>query len=193
VYQDRYNYRSGESLSEHYITYANMVSMLSLAMSDQDLLGAMISHYEPRIQDCLISANLKSTRETLAFLTKLQSVENSREQYRSSRRDSERQEQNRRTPRDQPIDSTANRRPNGRVQVGHVRRDGRDRNSRGDSARNPRTSQGRRTFYGGQGRQNDENDSELNAAAQDLYQAITSVVTIADPLTGGVTELEVAI
>ena len=54
VYQDRYNYRSGESLSEHYIRYANMAIMLSPAMSDQDLLGAMITHYEPRIQNCLI-------------------------------------------------------------------------------------------------------------------------------------------
>jgi len=47
VYQDRYNHKSGESLSEHYIRYANMASMLSPAMSDQDLLGAMITHYEP--------------------------------------------------------------------------------------------------------------------------------------------------
>jgi len=69
VYQDRYNYRSGESLSEHYIRYANMVSMLSPAMSDQDLLGAMITHYDPRIQK--MSANLKSTQEALAFPTKV--------------------------------------------------------------------------------------------------------------------------
>jgi hypothetical protein len=48
MYQDNYDYRSGESLSEHYIRYANMDSMLSLTMSDQDLLGAMVTHYEPR-------------------------------------------------------------------------------------------------------------------------------------------------
>jgi hypothetical protein len=41
--------------------------MLPPAMSDQDLLGAMITHYEPRIQNCLTSANLKSTQEALAF------------------------------------------------------------------------------------------------------------------------------
>jgi hypothetical protein len=111
--------------------------MLSPAMSDQDLLGPMITHYEPKIQNCLISANLKSTQETLAFLTKLHSLENSREQYRSARRDFERQGQNRRIPRDQPIDNTENRRSSGSVQVLHVRRDGRDRNPRGDSMRNP--------------------------------------------------------
>jgi hypothetical protein len=82
VYQDRYNYRSGESFSKHYIRYANMASMLSPAMSDQDLLIAVITHYEPRVQSCLVSANLKATQEALAFLTKLQCVEKSRENYR---------------------------------------------------------------------------------------------------------------
>jgi hypothetical protein len=67
--------------------------MLSPAMSDQDLLVAMITHYEPSIQNCLISANLKLT-QALAFLTKLQSLENSREQYRPARRDFERQDKN---------------------------------------------------------------------------------------------------
>jgi hypothetical protein len=43
VYQDGYTYRSGESLSEHYIRYANLASMLSPAMSDQDLLGTTIT------------------------------------------------------------------------------------------------------------------------------------------------------
>jgi hypothetical protein len=147
VYQDRCNYVSGESLSEHYIRYANLASMLSPAMSDQDLPSAVITRYEPRIQNCLISANLKSTQEALAFLTKLQSLENSREQYRPARRDFEHQDQNRGTPRDQPIDSTGNRRPNGSVQVHHVRRDGRDRNPRGDSMSNLRTTQGRRGFF----------------------------------------------
>ena len=76
MYQDCYDYRSGESFSEHYIQYANMASMLLPAMSDQDLLGVMVTHYEPRIQACLISANLKSTQEALSVLTKLQSIEN---------------------------------------------------------------------------------------------------------------------
>ena len=47
------------SLFEHYIRYANLASMLSPAMSDKDLLGAMKTRYEPRIQNCLISVNLK--------------------------------------------------------------------------------------------------------------------------------------
>jgi hypothetical protein len=39
VYQDRHNYRAGESLSEHYIRYANTASMLSPAMSDRTYLA----------------------------------------------------------------------------------------------------------------------------------------------------------
>jgi hypothetical protein len=164
VYQDRYNCRSGESLSEYYIRYANMASMLLPTMSDQDLLGAMITHYEPSIQTCLVNANLKLTQEALAFLTKLQSLENSREQYRSAWRYFELQDQNHRTTQDQPIDSTGNRRPNGSDQV----HSGRDRNPRGDSIRNPQKREGRRSFYGGQGRRNDGVDSQLNAAVQEL-------------------------
>ena len=145
--QDRYNYRSGESLSDHYIWYVNMASMLSTAMSDQDVLGAMVTRYEPRIQNCLINANLKSTQEALAFLSKLKSIENSREQYRSARRDFERRDQNGRTPREQPVDGAGNHRTNGRVEVRHVRRDSRDRNPRDNSMRNPPTSQRRRNFF----------------------------------------------
>jgi hypothetical protein len=145
-----------------------MASMLSPAMSDQDLLGAMVIHYEPRIQNCLISASLKSTQETLAFFTKLQSLENWGAQYRSARRDFESQDHNRRTSRDQPIDSTENRRPNVSVHVRRARRDRRDTNPRGDAMRNPRTNQGRRSVFGGQRRPNDGTDSELCAAAQDF-------------------------
>jgi hypothetical protein len=39
--------------------------MLFPAMSEQELLGAMITHYEPRIQNSLISTNLKSIKKHL--------------------------------------------------------------------------------------------------------------------------------
>jgi len=115
-------------------------------MSDQNLLNAMITHYEPRIQNCLLSANLKSTGKALSFFTKLQSLENSRELYRSARPDFDRQDHNRRKPPDQPNNSTGNRRPNGSVQLRHVRHDVRDRTRTGDSIRNPRTSEGQMSF-----------------------------------------------
>jgi hypothetical protein len=145
-----------------------MASGLSPAMSDQDLLGAMVTHYEPRIQACLISANVKSTQEALALLTKLHSLENSREQYRTKRRDFEHQDQIRGAPRGQPIDKTGNRRPNSNVRVRHVRRDNRDRNHQGNPPRDPRTNLSRMSFFfRGQGRLDDGTDPQLKALAQE--------------------------
>ena len=141
-----------------------MASMLSPAMSDQDLLSAMVTHYEPRIQACLISANLKSTQEAIAVLTKLHSLENSREPYRMTRRDFEHQDQTRRTPRGHLFDSPGNRRPNDSVQVRHVRRENRERNHRGNPPRDPRVNESRRSFFRSQGRPNDGADPHLNAS-----------------------------
>ena len=140
-----------------------MASMLSPTMSDQDLFSAMVTHYEPRIHACMISANAEST-----FLTKLQSLENLKDQYRTPRRDFEHQDQTRRMPRGPPNDSTGNRRPNGGVQVRHVRRDNRDRNPRGNPFWDSRSNQGLRNSFGGQGRHDDSTDPQLNASAQDF-------------------------
>jgi len=140
VYQDRYDYSLGESFSEHYTRYTKMASMLSPAISDQDLFGAIVTHYEPRIQACLISANVKSTQEALAVLTKLQSLENLKDHYRMPWRDFEHKDQTRRTPHGPPSDSTGNRRPNGSVQVCHVGHDNRDRNPWDSPLRDSRTN-----------------------------------------------------
>jgi hypothetical protein len=151
-----------------------MASMLSPAMSDQDLMGPVVTHYEPRIQACLISANVMSTQETLAVLAKMQSLENSREQYRATRRYFEHQEQT----RGQPIDKAGNCRPNGNVQVHHARRDNRDTNHRGNPSRDPRTNMSRMSFFRGQGRLDDGTDQQLNALAREAgYFMLRSEVT----------------
>ena len=172
VYQDRYDYRSGESFSEQ-IRYDNMASMISPAMSDQDLLGAMVTHFEPRIQTCLISANLKSTQDVLAVLTKLQSLEKWKEQNRTTRRDYEYHDQARKTSRVPPNDSAGNCRPNGSVQVRRVRRDNGDGNPRGNPWRDSRINQGRRNSFGGQGRPDNNTDPRLSAAAHDFTPGST--------------------
>ena len=145
-----------------------MASIFSPTISDQDLLSAMVTHNEPRIQACLTSANIKSTQEALAVLTKLQSLENLKDQYRTPRRDFEHQDQTRRTPRGPPNDSAGNRRPNGGVQVRHVRRDNRDRDPRDNPFWDSRSNQGRRNSFGGQGRHDDSTNPQLNASAQDF-------------------------
>ena len=150
-----------------------MASMLSPAMSDQDLLGAMVTHYEPRIETFLISANVKSTQEALAGLTKLQSLEKWKEQNRTTRRDFEYEDQTRKTLRGPPNGGSGNRRPNRSVQVRHIRRDNRDRNLRGNPLRDSRIRQGRRISFGGQGRPDNNTDSRLSAAAHDFMPGST--------------------
>ena len=126
----------------------------------------MVTHYEPRIQAYLISGDVKSTQEALAALTKLQSLDNLKDQYTTPRRVFEHQDQTRRTPRGPPSDSVGNGRPNGSVQVRYVKRDNRDRNPRGNPLGDSRTNQGRRKSFGGQGRPVDSTDPQLNASAQ---------------------------
>jgi hypothetical protein len=48
-----------------------MASMLNLAMSEEDLVGAMINHFPPEVQNGMICGNLKKTQEALAFLGKM--------------------------------------------------------------------------------------------------------------------------
>jgi len=68
----------------------------------------------------------------------------------------------------QPVDSAGNRRPNGGVQVGHVKSDNRDKNRQGNPPRDPRTNESRRRFFRGQGRPKYGADPELIASAQDF-------------------------
>jgi hypothetical protein len=58
---------------DHYIQYANLPSTLDLPMTDIDLLSALTSHIEPRIQGP-ICGNFRNTQDTLAFLAKYQGL-----------------------------------------------------------------------------------------------------------------------
>jgi deoxycytidylate deaminase len=116
----------------------------------------------------LISANIKSVQEVLVVLTKLHSLENSREQYRTTQQDFEHQDLTRRTSRGQTVDSPVNRRPTSSVQVHQVRRDSRDRNYRGNLSRDTRTNESQRSYFCSQGRPNDGADPLLNASTHDF-------------------------
>jgi hypothetical protein len=55
-----------------------MASTLNPPMSDPDLLSALTSRFEPRVQQGLICSNLQSTQDALAFLAKLQGLRDHR-------------------------------------------------------------------------------------------------------------------
>lgn len=48
IYQDRWDKRNNDTYTEHYIRYEGMASMLNPAMSEEDLVRAMINHFPPQ-------------------------------------------------------------------------------------------------------------------------------------------------
>jgi len=90
IYLDKHDPGSRESCLDHYIRYANMASTLNPPMSHLDLLSALTSHFEPRVQQGLICSNLQSTQDALAFLDKLQGLGDHRQTFRSPRREFDR-------------------------------------------------------------------------------------------------------
>jgi predicted HNH restriction endonuclease len=85
IYLNKYNSNSGESYMDHYIRSANLASTLDPPMTETDLLSALTSHFEPRVQQGLISGNFKNSRDALAFLSKFQGLGESRESFTSPR------------------------------------------------------------------------------------------------------------
>jgi hypothetical protein len=62
-YLDKHNQNSRESYVDHYIPYANLPSSLDPPMTDMDLLSALTSHYEQRVQQGLVCGNFISARK----------------------------------------------------------------------------------------------------------------------------------
>ena len=87
IYQDHWDRRREETYAEHYIRYASMASMLNPPLSEEDLVGAMISHYPPEVQNGMVCGNLKTTQAALEFLSKMQGLAATRSQNTRPRRE----------------------------------------------------------------------------------------------------------
>jgi hypothetical protein len=74
IYLDKHPPNSGEFYVDHYIRYTNLASSLDPSMKDMDLLSALTSHYEPRVQQGLPCGNFKCTQGVLGFLSKVQGL-----------------------------------------------------------------------------------------------------------------------
>jgi hypothetical protein len=90
-------------------------------MTEMDLLSAMISHFEPRVQQGLICVNFQNTQNALAFLAKYQGLGESRESFRSPRRDYDRRDVSRRK-QDNPNRDERQRDRRSNVNVRHIQR-----------------------------------------------------------------------
>jgi hypothetical protein len=74
IYQVKFD-RSGDTMAQYFLRYANLASNLQPPLTDLDLIEAVTSHFSTEIQRSLVSATLQSTEETVTFLEKLQSEE----------------------------------------------------------------------------------------------------------------------
>jgi hypothetical protein len=127
-----------------------------------------MTHYEPRIQTCLISANVKSTQEAIAVLTKLHSIENVNGTDRTPWREYKNKNHAWGTPRGYFEASAENRGPNDSREVRHIRRERRGGNQRGNPPRDSRLTENHRNFFSGQGRNDYSRNIQLNASARNF-------------------------
>jgi len=165
IYLDKHESGSGESCLNHYIRYANVASTLNPPMSDLDLLLALTSHFEPRVQQGLICSNLQSTQDALAFRAKLQGLGDQRQNFRSPRREFDRRDTNRGWPRDQ--NNARNRDRGNGVNVRYVRKG--ERQNLGFSHRTQQGEGGRSFHRLGQGSMREDRSSQLNPIAPNFH------------------------
>ena len=76
---------------DHYIRYANLASTLEPPMTEMDLLSALTSHFEPKVQQGMICGNFKNSQDALAFLSKFQGLGDNRDSFKSPKRDYDRE------------------------------------------------------------------------------------------------------
>jgi len=105
----------------HYIRYANLASTLEPSMAEMDLLSALTSYFEPKVQHVMIYGNFKNSPDALAFLSKFQGLGEIKECFRSPKRDYDRRDANRRTKDNTNRDERQRERGNN-VNMSYVRR-----------------------------------------------------------------------
>jgi hypothetical protein len=142
-----------------------MASTLKPPMSALDLLSALRSHFEPRIEQGLIYSNLQSSQDVLVFLAKLEGLGDHRQDFRSPRRELDRRDTNRGPPRDQ--DNARNRDRSNGVNVRCVRQG--ERHNRGYSDRTQRGEGGRSFHRRGQGSMREDRSGQLSPIAPNFH------------------------
>jgi hypothetical protein len=103
-------------VTSHYLKYANLAENFQPAMSEEDLVGALTSHYPIVVQRSLISGNIKTTQNAINLLGKLDALE-ARGDYRNPRQNSEKHDASRRPQYNPRVNRTdRNQRDGVRVQ-----------------------------------------------------------------------------
>jgi len=86
-------------MTEHYVRYASLAANLQPPLTEYDLVTALTSHFSMEIQHAMLAANLRSSQEALAFLGRMQSLENSQEVYKRSKQEQNSKDFDRKQPK----------------------------------------------------------------------------------------------
>ena len=121
IYLDKHFANSSESYVDHYIRYANLASSLDPPLTDMDLLSALTSHFEPKVQQGLLCGNFKCTQDVLGYLSKLQGLTESRDNFSAPRRDYN-TDVNRRPPHNSAARDDRPREQRNNINVRYIRR-----------------------------------------------------------------------
>ena len=132
-----------------------------------DLLSALTSHFEPKAQQFMICGNLKNSQDALAFLSKSQGLGESKECFRSAKRDYDRRDANRRT-KDNPNRDERQRDRGNNVNMSYVLRQT-SRRSGGYNSRHQEYQDGRNLNGRVQGRAGEIETSRLNPTASRFH------------------------
>jgi hypothetical protein len=183
IYQDRWDRREDETYAEHYIRYASKALMLNPPLSEEDLVGAMINHFPPEVQNGMVCGNLKTTQDILAFLSKMQGLETSRSQNQRPRREYDGREANPRPSREGPVDA-ANREGRRNPHNRNVRYVRATQENTGPRHQQPRRF-GRSGESSGWGRSRWQERNSLNPRAQDFEPRASDREGAAEPSSSG--------
>ena len=74
-------------MTEHYVRYASLGANLQPPLTEYDLVTALTSHFPMEIQRAMLAAKVRTSQEALAFLGRMQSLENSVEVYKKARQE----------------------------------------------------------------------------------------------------------
>ena len=85
-------------MTEHYVRYASLAANLQPPLTEYDLVTALVSHFSKEIQCAVLAANLRSSQEALAFLGRMQSLENS-QVYKKSKQEQNSKDFDRKQPK----------------------------------------------------------------------------------------------
>jgi len=179
MYQDKFTKQDGESLTSHYLRYANLAANLQPAMSEDDLIGALTSHYPIVVQRSLISGNIKTTQDAITLLGKLDALE-ARDDYRNRRQNSETHDASRR-PQYNSRDDRTERNRRGNIPVQYVHCTDGSNFDRQRAYGSPNTHDRRGRYDSGCGEQDGRRRSHRT---QDSSLSLNSAAQIFEPRTG---------